>query len=63
MLFDFFGANRLECAEADIERYFDGLNSPLPYLLQNFGREMQASRWSGDGVPLARKNGLVAPAI
>ena len=48
MLFYFFGANRLECSEADVKRDFGGFDSTDVDTMENLRGEVKPSGGGGD---------------
>ena len=63
MVFEAFGADRLEGAEPDVECDFGDLDAARANSRDDLGSEVQPSRGSGDRAPLSRENCLITLAI
>src|SRR5277367_4266368 len=63
MIFHFFHADRLKCAQANMQSNFGGFNAALADASENFGSEMQSCRRRSDGASFTGKDGLVAFAV
>ena len=63
VLFDFFDADRLEGAEADVKGDFRGFDAAVAETGERLRSEMETGGGGGDGPALAGVDGLVAVAI
>ena len=63
VVFEAFGADRLESAEPDVECDFGDLDAARANPRDDFRREVQSRCGSGDRAPFSRENSLIALAI